>query len=188
MIATRFLVAVLLAVALAGCAPVGDPSAPPSASPSSADSAGTMPASPGSVVPVGDLLPRELGGVELHTFAVGQDSVARLLAAVGATSPDLEIAYASDHGARFLQLYALRVSGVDGEILLEAFATAAYDPAAGMTDRSQEQIGDREVSVISQPASAQRIGTFYACLLGEALLVAQTLDRPTAQECLAAMP
>ncbi|MDP9468815.1 MAG: hypothetical protein M3P32_08795 [Chloroflexota bacterium] len=129
-----------------------------------------------------------LGGVELHAFAVGQDMVARLLATVGATSLQLEIAYASDHGARFLQLYAIRVKGVDGDGLLTALAAAAYDPAAGPIDRVAEEIGGKAVSVVSQPATAQQVGTFYAYLLGGTLLIAQALDRSTAEEGLAAMP
>ena len=183
MIVTRRVLGVVLAAAIAACAPA---SAPPT---STELAAATAPASPeGTAVPVADLLPRELAGVELHTFATGQDSMARLLAGIGATSSEMEIAYAGDHGARFLQLYALRVWGVDGPTLVDAFATAAYDPAAGTVNRSQQEIGGKEVSVISQPASAERLGTFYAYALGDALLVAQTLDRPTAEECLTAMP
>lgn len=193
----RRLMAAMLTLAVAGCAgaPSGGevsqvPGTPQAAFPSSVDTdVSTVAATPlGSDVPVALLLPRELGGVELHTFATGQDSVARLLATVGATSLELEVAYASDHGARFRQLFALRVRGVDGETLLNAFATAAYDPAAGTVNRTQEEVGGKAVSVINQPISAQRIGTFYAYVLGDALLVAQTLDRPTAEECLAAMP
>lgn len=187
--------AALLAAAIAGCTPAaGDPRSGSGTGPSAVQSsaepvAATAPTSPdGNAGPLADLLPRELGGVELHTFAVGQDTVARLLTAVGATSSELEIAYASDHGARFLQLYALRVEGVDGETLLNAFANAAYDPAAGEIDRSHDEIGGKAVSVINQPASAQRIGTFYAYVLGNALLVAQALDRPTAEEGLAGLP
>ncbi|HYM52528.1 MAG TPA: hypothetical protein VEW45_03470 [Candidatus Dormibacteraeota bacterium] len=191
----RGLIVATLALALAGCGDAtrtdGSQALPTAsveartAAPPGATVTGSPEISP---IPVGLLLPTELGGVELHTFAVGQDSVARLLTELDAAPAELEIAYASEHGARFLQLYALRVRGVDGEALLNAFVAAAYDPAAGTIDRSDEEIADHSVTVINQPATAGRLGTFYAYTLGDALLVAQGFDRQTVEDGLGALP
>lgn len=126
--------------------------------------------------------------MELHTFAVGQDSTERLLAVLGAAPSDLEIAYASEHGARFLQMYALRVRDVDGRTLLDAFVEAALDPAAGAVARSDEQIAGKAVTVLRQSATASRLGTFYAYAFGDVLLVAQAFDLQTAEAGLAALP
>lgn len=192
----RRLIVATLAVALAGCgaAPrTGDLSqAPPTTTvgpPSGASAGATATDSPDvTPVPIVLHLPRVLNGVELHTFAVGQDSVARLLGELGVAQSELEIAYASEHGARFLQLYALRVRGFEGGALLNAFAVAAYDAAAGTIERSDEEIAGKAVSVINQPATAHRLGTFYAYALGDVLLVAQALDRQTAEDGLAELP
>ena len=60
------------------------------------------------------VLPRELDGVELHSFAVGEDILARLASRFGVVPDDLETAFASDHGARFLQMYAIQAAREDG--------------------------------------------------------------------------
>ncbi|MEX1156927.1 MAG: hypothetical protein WED12_07130 [Chloroflexota bacterium] len=181
------LTAMALVLALAGCAalPPGSPSFGPSTAASESPSAIGEPG--GTPVPIGTLLPRELHGVELHTFAVGQDSVARLLDELDATPSDLEIAYASEHGARFLQMYALRVRGYDGVTLLDAFALAAYDPATGEVSRTEEVIAGRDVSVVTQATSADRLGTLYLVALDDALVVVQALDRSTAEDGLSAI-
>jgi hypothetical protein len=85
-------------------------------------------------------------------------------------------------------MYALRVRGFDGEALLNAFVAAAYDPAGGTIEHADEQIAGKAVTVINQPATAGRLGTFYAYTLGDVLFVAQGFDRPTVEDGLAALP
>ena len=76
--------------------------------------------------PLEALLPRELDGVELHTFAVGEDILARLASRFGVTPGELETAFASDHGARFLQMYAIRLPGTTADELAEGWSLVAY--------------------------------------------------------------
>ena len=52
--------------------------------------------------PIEQSLPTHLGGVELHTFAVGQDILLRLADSMAVDAAAFEIAYANEHGARFL--------------------------------------------------------------------------------------
>ena len=78
--------------------------------------------------PLQGQLPSQLGEVELHTFAVGQDILDRLVAHLGVAPDEVEVAYASEHGARFFQIYALRLSGSPASSLATAWAAVAYPP------------------------------------------------------------
>lgn len=137
---------------------------------------------------VAELLPTSLNGVELHTFAVGGDILERLAAALGVPPTAIEAAYASEHGARFFQTYALRVAGVDGQQLLDAFSAAAYDASEGDVTRDEATVGGRPVTVVTQASTAARLGTFYTYLVDDALLVVQSFDPVVADEVIAALP
>lgn len=139
-------------------------------------------------VELADLLPRSLAGVELHTFAVGGDMVERLAATLGLQPTDVEVAYASEHGARFFQAYAMRAPGVGGGRLLAAFVASAYVADEGEVTRSEGVSGAKPVTVVSQALTAARLGTYYAYAAGEVLLVVQAFDPDVADEVLAALP
>ncbi|MGH2355323.1 MAG: hypothetical protein ACRDJN_27250 [Chloroflexota bacterium] len=133
-------------------------------------------------------MPSSLNGVELHTFPVGGGLTDRLASTLGVEPNAIEAAYASEHGARFFQTYALRVAGVDGRRLLEAFLAAAYDPREGEVTQDEATIGDRSVSVVTQPETAARLGTFYVLLVNDVLLAVQSFDPVVADEVIAALP
>lgn len=180
-------------VGLVGCG-TAEPQ-PTSESPSSLASsthgpAASQPDPPSSspTVALADLLPRSLNGVELHTFAVGGDLMDRLASTLALEPSAIEAAYASEHGARFFQTYAVRVPGADGPSLLEAFVASAYDPSEGEVIRDEATIGGRSVNVVTQPTTAARLGTFYAYLIDDALLVVQSFDPLVADEVIAALP
>jgi hypothetical protein len=137
--------------------------------------------------PLDALLPTELGGVQLHTFAVGQDNLQRLAARIGMGVGDLEVRYASEHGARFLQTYAIRAPGVAGSELAEAWAGVAYPPEVTDVGQTEQIIGDTEVRVSHAPSAGARLGTFYAFSAGETLLVVQAFDPAVAAEAIAAL-
>lgn len=134
------------------------------------------------------MLPTSLNGVDLHTFAVGGDILERLAAALGVPPTAVEAAYASEHGARFFQTYALRVAGVDGQQLLDAFSASAYDPIEGDVTRDEATVGGRPVTVVTQASTAARLGTFYAYPVDDVLLVVQSFDPIVAGEVIAALP
>ena len=140
--------------------------ATPSASATSAAAA-----SPEKLPPLQAQLPGQLGGVELHTFAVGQDTLDRLAAARGVPRTDVEAAYASEHGARFFQMYAI-----------------AYPPDVTDVSVTEETIDGRAVTVVHAPSAAGRLGTFYVLPRDGTLFVVQALDRETAEEALAGLP
>lgn len=189
----RWALLAALAVGAVGCGtaetqPASDPAGPLASSTpaASASAEGLTPSSSAAVL--ADLLPRSLNGVELHTFPVGADLIDRLASTLGIDSGTVEAAYASEHGARFFQTYALRVPGADGPRLLEAFAASAYDPAEGEFTRSEATVGGRSVIAVTQPTTAARLGTFYAYAIGDVLVVVQAFDPAVADEVLAALP
>jgi len=139
--------------------------------------------------PLQGLLPADFRGTEAHTFPVGQDMLARLAAAVGIRRRVLEAAYASDHGPAFVQMYALRATGHDPQELLDALPQAAYPEApAGSITVAPGQLGDRSVTVISEPNAAGTIGSFYALIDGGTLIVAQALVEPVAESAVGELP
>lgn len=138
--------------------------------------------------PLSELLPRSLAGVELHTFAVGDDMLARLAATLGLEVSDIDVAYASEHGARFFQSYAVRAPGITGERLREAFVDSAYDSGEGAVTRSDEVIGGKPVTVVTRAPTAARLGAYYAYTAGDVLFAVQVLDPAVAEEVLAALP
>ena len=133
------------------------------------------------------MLPRQLGGVELHTFPVGQDSLQRLASEMAFDVTDLEARYASEHGARFLQMYAIRAPGVSGPDLVDAWAAAAYPADVPDAAHTDQVIGGTRVRVSHAPSAAARLGTYYAFTLDETLLVVQTFDPEVAIEAIAAL-
>jgi hypothetical protein len=188
--------AVMAALALAACSagPTPGGASPSHSSPSSAASlvpsvsdAPTPEATPDDR-PLQSLLPADFRGTEAHTFAVGQDMLARLAAAVGVRRRALEAAYASDHGPAFVQMFALRAPGQDPRELLDALTRAAYAAGAGSVTVEQRQLGDRRVTVISEPSLAASIGSFYAFSDGGTLIVAQALAQPVAEAAFEELP
>ncbi|HEX6473682.1 MAG TPA: hypothetical protein VF114_01180 [Candidatus Limnocylindria bacterium] len=139
--------------------------------------------------PLQGLLPADFRGTDAHTFPVGQDMLARLAAALGIRRRALEAAYASDHGPAFVQMYALRAAGRDPQALLDALPQAAYPgvPASSITVEPG-QLGDRQVTVISEPSQAATIGSFYGFVDGGTLIVAQALAEPVAEAAFAELP
>ncbi len=139
--------------------------------------------------PLQGLLPADFRGTEAHTFPVGQEMLARLAAAIGIRRRALEAAYASDHGPAFVQMYALRAAGHDPQELLDALPQAAYpDAPAGSITVEPGQLGDRAVTVISEPNQAGTIGSFYALIDGGTLIVAQALAEPVAEAAFDELP
>ena len=134
------------------------------------------------------MLPRELGGVELHTFAVGQDALARLAARVGIGPDSLDARYASEHGARFLQMYAVRAPGIAGPELLHAWTAVAYADDVVDAATSDQTIGGKAVAVVHAPSAASRLGTYYAYSVDATLMVVQAFDPEVAAEAIAALP
>lgn len=132
--------------------------------------------------PLQNLLPAEFRGVEAHTFPVGQDMLERLALAIGIRRRALEVAYASDHGPAFVQMFAVRAPGGDPLELLEALPHAAYpDAADGAIIAARIQLGDHRVTAISDPSAASSIGSFYAQVDGRTLIVAQSFAEPVAE-------
>ncbi len=115
--------------------------------------------------------------------------LARLAAAVGIRRRALEAAYASDHGPAFVQMYALRATGHDPQELLDALPQAAYPSApAGSISVAPGRLGDRDVTVVSEPNEAGTIGSFYALVDGGTLIVAQALVEPVAEAAFEELP
>ena len=195
--ATRWAFAAALVVGLVSCTSADPPRDAPTASligssaPPAMERPSPSPSASGTPSPsigIAELLPTSLNGVDLHTFAVGGDILERLAAALGVPPTAVEAAYASEHGARFFQTYALRVAGVDSQQLLDAFSASAYDPTEGDVTRDEATVGGRPVTVVTQASTAARLGTFYAYLVDDVLLVVQSFDPVVAEEVIAALP
>lgn len=114
--------------------------------------------------------------------------LARLAATLGMEVSDLEVAFASEHGARFFQTYALRAPAVGGDRLMDAFLSSAYDVGEGEVAVSDEVVDGKPVTIVLQPSTSARLGTYYAYTAGGVLFVVQALDPAVAEEVLAALP
>ena len=134
------------------------------------------------------MLPTVLREVELHTFAVGPDIMERLAERLGVGTDDFEVRYASEHGARFLQMYALRLPGTSGAQLVEAWVAVAYPPDVTDASSSEQSVAGKTVTVVSAPSAAARIGTFHVYSADDTLLAVQAFDADVAAEALAALP
>ena len=157
-----------------------------------ASTAEAVPSAESSTTVVGPLegvLPRELNGVELHTFAVGEDILGRLATRFGVAPDELETAFASEHGARFLQMYAIRLPGTTADELAEGWSLVAYPPeAASDVAIAGETIGGTPITVVDSPSTRSRLGTFYLDRRGDTLIVVQSFDFNVAVEALASLP
>lgn len=179
--------------ALAACRYAATPGAPsPTSQPATPEASSTV-AATASPTPderaLQGLLPADFRGTEAHTFPVGQDMLARLAAAIGIRRRGLEAAYASDHGPAFVQMYALRAAGHDPQELLDALPQAAYPATlAGSITVEPGQLGDRQVTMITEPSQAGTIGSFYALVDGSTLIVAQALAEPVAEAAFDELP
>jgi len=177
---------------LAACS--ASPAAPSTTAPADRPSQTTVPsattsatAAAGEPAPIGSALPVELTGVELHTFAVGEDILARVAEALGVPVPELEVAFASDHGARFVQMYALRLPGTDAASLATTWAAVAFPPDVTEVSVSERTLVDRTVTVVESP-ELPSVGTFYLDPRDDILVVVQAFDVEVAEEALAAVP
>ncbi len=185
---------VVVALVLVGCAAAPPRSTssepPPTLDATARETASPVPSTQAPIAPppIDSMLPVTLGGVELHTFAVGQDILERLVARLGVGIEQLEVRYASEHGARFLQMYALRVPGATGSGLVEAWVAVAYAPDVEDAASSQESVAGKDVVRVSAPSAAGRIGTFHLYADDDTLLVVQAFNPQVAAEALAALP
>jgi len=189
-------IAIVLVLGLAGCssprvddtalAPAATVRASPTASPSPP---GSPPPSPSPVADVAELLPRELDGVALHTFAVARDLVGRLAAAVGVPVDELEMAYASEHGVRFIQMLAIRSPTVAPGEMLDALGEVAYPPGgAAQSEVGTDRLAGLDVVVVNDSELDVRFGTFYGLVRGGALIVVEAFERDAAEAALNALP
>ena len=163
------------------------PAGPVTAIPSPIEASATPEPTPDQR-PLQDLLPAGFRGTPAHTFPVGQDMLARLAAAIGIRRRALQSAYASDHGPAFVQMYALRARGHDPQELLDALPQVAYPGARGTVTVEPLQLGNRKVTVISEPSQAAAIGSFFAFVDGGTLIVAQALAEPVAEAAFEELP
>lgn len=189
---------IVIAAALTACSSAATPSANAPTMPQETTAAPTSAATASAsqtteptqdARPLQELLPTDFRGVEAHTFPVGQEMLARLATAIGVRRRALEAAYASDHGPAFVQMFALRAAGHDPHELLNALPQAAYPTApAGAVTVEPGRLGDRQVTVISEPSEASTIGSFYAFVDGGTLIVAQALAEPVADAAFEELP
>lgn len=134
------------------------------------------------------LLPSDFGGSEAHTFAVGEEMLARLTAELGLAPGDLEVAFASDHGTNFVQMYAVRAPGHSAGETLAALALVAYPDARETTTVTERRMGVRMVTIIGEPTEAESLGTLYCVADGQVLIVAQAFDKAVAEAAFDELP
>ena len=184
---TWILTCLLAACSASSAAPSATPPAERTASSTVAESAAEASATSGEPAPIGSVLPTTLGDVELHTFAVGQDILARVAEELGVAPTDLEVAFASDHGARFVQMYALRLPGTDAATLAATWVAVAFPPDVTDVSVSERTVADRPVTVVDS-ASLASVGTFYVDPRDDVLIVVQAFDVEVAEEAFTAVP
>jgi len=185
----------ILALTLAACAapppalPASQPATTmPSPRASETDIVGSSEATASQPPSLQALLPAEHDGVELHTFAVGEDILARLAADMDASRDQLMTAFASDHGSRFVQTYAIRLPGTPASALAAGWAAVGYPPDVSDVAVRDETIDGRPITVVHSPSASPRLGTFYLDSRGDTLIVVQAFDSDVASEVLASVP
>jgi hypothetical protein len=152
----------------------------------SAAAPGSSAAAPGaSSSPVGAYLPHELDGVQLHTFAVAADVTGRLGQAAGVP---LELSYASEHGARFIQTIAIRAPGTDAGALASLFPAAAFPPDGATAEVTPTTLADEPVIAVADPATTARLGTYYLLTRDDVLIVIEAFSPDDAADMVAALP
>lgn len=115
--------------------------------------------------------------------------LARLVEEMEVGSAELEVAFASDHSAAFVQMYALRVAGHSADEILAALAPAAYpDASPESISVTQQTMGARTVTIIRQPDQAEQVGTFYCLADGQVLIVAQAFTEAVAAAAFEELP
>ena len=179
----------ILALTAAACAvPAASPVATAVQVPTERPTASARPSPAASepARPLAEELPTHLGEVELHTFETGRDLLGRLAAELDVPPQDLEVAYASEHGARFVEMYAIRLAGRSSAELAQALEPAAY--IARDATVSADVIDGTAVTVIDSPSEGSQVGTSYLVVLDETLVVIRTFERADAQDALAALP
>ena len=188
---------VALTLAVSGCAgppasgsPLASPSPSPSVSASEVAAVASAERSASQLTPLAEVLPTEVDGLALHTFAVGEDILARLAIQLCVEPADLETAFASEHGALFFQMYAIRLPGTTAAELAEGWSLVAYPPDITDVEIAGETIDGTAITVVNSPSAAYRLGTFYldANGPGETLIVVQAFDISVAVEALASVP
>ena len=135
--------------------------------------------------PIGAYLPSELEGVELHTFAVAVDVTARLGQAVGVP---LELSYASEHGARFIQAIAIRAPETGADALASLFPAAAFPPDGSRAEVTSTELADEPVTAVADPATTARLGTYYLLTRDDVLIVVEAFRPEDAADMVAALP
>lgn len=183
-------IALAVVVFLAACSGQGGPvstAGPPSISPAVPTSvpAASLAATMAPPTAIGDYLPTELDGVELHTFAVAEDVTARL---ADATGTELELAYASEHGARFVQAIAIRAPRTDPDALGSLFAAAAFPPDGSTAEVTRTQLGGEAVVTVADPAAIARLGTYYLLARDDVLIVVEAFRPQDAADMIGALP
>jgi hypothetical protein len=191
----------LLAVLTVGCTSAASATPTPPSRPSSTATLPASPTQPATTettarpsssapepLPIEEVLPARLGDVELHTFPTGQDILARMAVRLGISPDAFEAAYASEHGARFLQMVALRLEGADSDALAEAWAADAYPPDVTDVTITEADIGGRTITVVEAPSAQSRIGSFYLYPVDGTLFVVQAFERDDAEEALGTLP
>jgi len=66
--------------------------------------------------------------------------------------------------------------------------SAANNRSEGEVKDTEQSIGGKPVTVVAQPATLARLGTFYGYLREDVLFVVQAFDLPVAAEALATLP
>ena len=163
--------------------PVPSDSAPQSSpSPSASASTGLVDLLPATVG--GAVLTREL--VELETFNPDPNSdLGRLLAGIGKTKADLELASAYDaSGNLALEITLLRFAGVD-EASLAPAARSAFAPRDGRTIEIVD-LGGHEVLAITD--AGDELGTAYVLVSGDVVYSVHSPDRALATEAITSLP
>lgn len=136
-----------------------------------------------------ELLPSDFGGVAAHTFAVGRDMLERLAADLGVEVADVQVAFASDHGPAFIQMFAIRVTGRSAQELAGALVRTAY-PAEATPEVTTVRLAGRDLTAVHDEALGPQRGTFYLLPRPEqeAVIVAQAFAQPVVEAALGELP
>ena len=190
-----FLLASCTPAAIGPAAPSVQPVAPSGSPPGGASPSRTSPNAPGSpgspgvVVTLQAQLPSEFDGAPAHTFATAPDLLVRLAALSGVDEADVEVAYASEHGVTFVQMYAVRIPELAAQELLELLPSAVYPGVAPpQVEVTQQRLARRTVMVMHEVSAASRIGTFWALATDDAVILVQALDPAVAESAIRSLP
>jgi hypothetical protein len=197
-LATITAAAILAACGSASASPTATPTPEPTATPAASESL-PLPSLPSSAKDLEELLPDEIGGMELQKFSMqgseflaggggSDEDTQQFLEDLGVSPEDVAVALAFSMGgeADAPAAFAFRARGASSQQLIDTFkASQATGASAEPLEWRSATVGGKPVEMATDPSVDQ---TIYLYAVGDVLFLISASDEADAAEALAGLP